>query len=87
MGAFYLPPRRANLRPGCPALRTGTWASVMGIPGLRKMPTEAYFRQMFADDPGFCGRCGYKLTGNVSGVCPECGWRLPDKTAGRSPRL
>lgn len=20
-----------------------------------------------------CGRCGYDLTGNVSGVCPECG--------------
>ncbi|MBN1342741.1 MAG: hypothetical protein JXQ73_08690 [Phycisphaerae bacterium] len=28
-------------------------------------------------DPGHCGRCGYDLTGNVSGVCPECGWRLP----------
>ena len=24
-----------------------------------------------------CGRCGYSLTGNVSGTCPECGWRLP----------
>jgi len=23
--------------------------------------------------PGRCGRCGYDLTGNVSGVCPECG--------------
>lgn len=23
--------------------------------------------------PGFCARCGYNLTGNVSGVCPECG--------------
>jgi predicted RNA-binding Zn-ribbon protein involved in translation (DUF1610 family) len=22
---------------------------------------------------GMCGRCGYNLTGNVSGVCPECG--------------
>ena len=22
---------------------------------------------------GLCGRCGYDLTGNVSGVCPECG--------------
>ena len=21
----------------------------------------------------FCSRCGYNLTGNVSGVCPECG--------------
>jgi len=23
---------------------------------------------------GLCGKCGYDLTGNVSGVCPECGW-------------
>ncbi len=23
--------------------------------------------------PGHCRRCGYNLTGNVSGVCPECG--------------
>jgi hypothetical protein len=22
---------------------------------------------------GHCWRCGYDLTGNVSGVCPECG--------------
>lgn len=23
--------------------------------------------------PGHCPRCGYNLTGNLSGVCPECG--------------
>ena len=27
--------------------------------------------------PGCCLRCGYDLTGNLSGVCPECG----EKTA------
>lgn len=25
---------------------------------------------------GACRRCGYDLTGNVSGVCPECGERV-----------
>jgi hypothetical protein len=27
--------------------------------------------------PGRCRKCGYNLSGNVSGVCPECGavWR------------
>ena len=25
---------------------------------------------------GHCVRCGYNLTGNVSGVCPECGERI-----------
>ena len=29
---------------------------------------------------GLCPRCGYDLTGNVSGVCPECG------AAGGAPR-
>ncbi len=24
-----------------------------------------------------CAKCGYSLTGNVSGRCPECGWKLP----------
>jgi hypothetical protein len=23
--------------------------------------------------PGHCQKCGYNLTGNLSGVCPECG--------------
>lgn len=26
--------------------------------------------------PGFCSRCGYNLTGNMSGVCSECGAKL-----------
>ena len=26
--------------------------------------------------PGRCHKCGYDLTGNVSGRCPECGWRV-----------
>ena len=25
---------------------------------------------------GHCQRCGYDLTGNISGVCPECGKRI-----------
>jgi len=25
------------------------------------------------ETPGLCFKCGYNLTGNVSGVCPECG--------------
>lgn len=26
--------------------------------------------------PGHCQKCGYDLTGNVTGVCPECGVRI-----------
>lgn len=27
-------------------------------------------------DRDLCSRCGYDLTGNVSGICPECGSRI-----------
>jgi hypothetical protein len=26
---------------------------------------------------GLCVRCGYNLTGNVSGICPECRTTIP----------
>ncbi|MEE8169228.1 MAG: hypothetical protein V3T70_01655 [Phycisphaerae bacterium] len=32
--------------------------------------------------PGHCRRCGYDLTGNVSGVCPECGTACASRDAG-----
>jgi hypothetical protein len=32
-----------------------------------------------------CVRCGYNLTGNVSGRCPECGDPLPEKERDRRP--
>ena len=28
---------------------------------------------------GFCQKCGYNLTGNVSGICPECGTAIAAK--------
>jgi len=31
------------------------------------------WRRDRARPPGHCVRCGYDLTGNVSGRCPECG--------------
>ena len=31
-------------------------------------------RRRFA--PGHCQKCGYNLTGNVSGRCPECGSKI-----------
>jgi hypothetical protein len=35
----------------------------------------AHFRSVDRRLGGRCIRCGYDLTGNVSGVCPECGAR------------
>jgi hypothetical protein len=31
--------------------------------------------------PGHCRRCGYNLTGNLSGVCPECGEAIGESVA------
>lgn len=36
-------------------------------------PTAILFYRDRRFPPGHCQRCGYDLTGNVSGVCPECG--------------
>jgi hypothetical protein len=30
-------------------------------------------RRRYRREHGLCVKCGYDLTGNVSGVCPECG--------------
>jgi hypothetical protein len=32
-----------------------------------------------------CRKCGYDLTGNVSGVCPECGRAVPTRNPKREP--
>lgn len=34
------------------------------------------FRRWRRAQKGRCIRCGYDLTGNVTGVCPECGMQL-----------
>lgn len=41
------------------------------------LPTVLLFwRDRGRIPPGHCQKCGYDLTGNVSGVCPECGERI-----------
>ncbi len=37
-------------------------------------------RYLTIPTPGHCQRCGYDLTGNVSGTCPECGTGIPDNS-------
>ena len=37
------------------------------------IPTIILWRRDRRHPPGYCQKCGYDLTGNVSGVCPECG--------------
>lgn len=35
-------------------------------------------RKPSADDAPHCHKCGYNLTGNISGICPECGTPIAD---------
>jgi hypothetical protein len=37
------------------------------------VPDERYTMQR---SPNRCNKCGYNLTGNVSGICPECGEKI-----------
>jgi len=46
---------------------------------LAAYPAITLIRGRFRSRPSpksLCVKCGYNLTGNVSGVCPECGTRL-----------
>jgi hypothetical protein len=35
------------------------------------------YRRIIRTERGLCARCGYDLTGNISGTCPECGQATP----------
>jgi hypothetical protein len=41
------------------------------------IPTVSLWRRGCRPPVGHCQRCGYDLTGNLSGVCPECGTNVP----------
>jgi hypothetical protein len=46
------------------------WAPFVG---LLLFAAVVFWRNRRRPAPGHCHRCGYNLTGNVSGICPECG--------------
>jgi hypothetical protein len=43
---------------------------------LTVVTTHLWFRDYRRFQPGHCRKCGYNLTGNVSGRCPECGEQM-----------
>ncbi len=61
-----------------PEVRVGqTWGKVYVPLWVPLVPaviaTALLWRRDGRVAPGHCQRCGYDLTGNVSGRCPECG--------------
>lgn len=67
--------------PGLAIVRIPLWIPFVafGIPAV-----WLWRRDRRQRGPGCCRRCGYDLTGNVSGTCPECGaaWAAPSREAG-----
>ncbi len=47
-------------------------AGVAGAAAICLIPSWLHHRRRRIP-PGHCQKCGYNLTGNVSGRCPECG--------------
>ena len=58
-----------DFRGGCVQMRIAIWLPLFALAIL-----TAILGYLDRRPPkGHCQRCGYDLTGNVSGVCPECG--------------
>ena len=52
-----------------------SWVVPLWVPfAIVCLPTAIlWHRDRRTVKPGCCQRCGYNLTGNVSGICSECG--------------
>ncbi len=60
--------RNAPLQIGLSLARCATPLLIFGLLSLWWAPVRI--------PSGHCQKCGYDLTGNVSGVCPECGAKV-----------
>jgi hypothetical protein len=58
-----------------------SWFAVIGTAVLPACWVRRRIRNRVRGRRGFCPRCSYDLTGNVSGVCPECGVKIGRPTA------
>jgi hypothetical protein len=69
-------PRFARVKSGA---KRGAYETSVDLPLFLPFTTVAvvtgflWYRDRRRIPPGHCQKCGYNLTGNVSGVCPECG--------------
>ena len=63
-----------GIRPGRIGVMFPLWAPCLV---LAVYPTIAFirgpYRRYRRRKKGLCLKCGYNLTGNISGICPECG--------------
>lgn len=50
---------------------------VLGLVPVLSIALTRTWQRLRRVEPNSCRRCGYNLTGNVSGVCSECGTAIP----------
>jgi hypothetical protein len=83
-------PERVTLFPKFRCVRRSL-ASDLSLPlWILALAAAAIFAATFSRSkpaPGHCRKCGYDLTGNVSGRCPECGESAPRRDVPGSRRL
>ncbi len=68
-GVVWLPHWRFDMNARTQFITLPLWLPFL----LTAIPTVILWRRDRRIPPGHCQRCGYDLTGNVSGRCPECG--------------
>jgi hypothetical protein len=73
----------AALEPGRNNTTRMSFLLLAGVPltAVAAWTLKGWFAQRRKPLSGVCRKCGYNLTGNVSGVCPECGEAVAKKTA------
>jgi hypothetical protein len=83
-GRIIAPEVLDNYPPPPPELRRSQdLLGIVLIGGGVAMGILAALRKLRSNQPtesSLCQKCGYNLTGSVSGVCPECGQKLNGTT-------
>jgi hypothetical protein len=69
-------PSKTTLDSGLVETIVPLWIPTMVFVGASFALGTPLFRSWRRRRRGLCIKCGYDLTGNVSGVCPECGARI-----------
>lgn len=62
--------------PGRPMTMTARWYPTWMFLLAAMIPTVLAWRRQREPLRGHCRKCGYDLTGNVTGRCPECGTKI-----------